>query len=141
VSRLITGARLVVSINGRPYAKVVDFSWSSATPAREIYGVDSTEPFELATTVSRGTGAMTIYRMVSDGGAEGAGITVSLPDLPNEKYFSVALTERSSDTVVFQARRCKVTAQEWTVPTRGYVMGTIHFSMMEWSNEAVKATR
>lgn len=110
--------------------------WNSDTAAHSSYGIDSMEPFELSPTVSAITGALTVYRRAGDGGAEGAGITVALPDLSREKYFRVTLIERRTQKVIFNAPRCKITSQSWDVPTRGHVTGTLNFTATTWSNEA-----
>ncbi len=128
-------------VNGKLYARVTDLRFTSSTPGREIYGIDSSEPFELANTTTRCSGSMSVLRLAQDGGAEGAGMTVSYVDITREKYFSLALVDRVTDTIVFQARRCKLTSQSWDIPARGRVTGQLDFTAIDWSNEATPATR
>ncbi len=140
-SRLVTGARVVVYINGAIYAQVSDFRWNSDTGSHDLYGVDSMQPFESASTVTKCSGQISVYRLIKDGGAEGAGITAPYPDLARERYFSLTLVERSSDTIIFQARRCKLLSQSWEIPTRGYVTGSLSWTALEFSNEVIPASR
>jgi len=134
-SALVTSAKVVLFVNGRPFGRVADFKWDSATPLREIRGIDSMEPFELAKTVSRVTGSMTIYRLSGDGGAEGAGLIAPVSELSREKYVSLVLVERNTNKVLFETPKAQISNQSWTVPTRGYVMGSLQFEAIGYSNE------
>lgn len=137
-SPILGGAKVILYINGLPYAAVTAFKWDSATPKKAIYGIDSADPYELAPTQNRITGMLMLLRIIGDGGAEGAGMVAQFPDVTLEKYFTLALVERSSDTQIFRADSCSVTSQSWDVPARGLVMGTLNFEALTWSNESVE---
>jgi hypothetical protein len=130
----IVGAGVAVRINGQVYGRCQNFHFSAATARHPIYGIDSLEPFELAPTVSRVAGSLSIVRTVGDAGAEGAGMSAPLDMLPREKYFALQLVERGSDLVIFDARYCSVASQNWNVE-RGAVIGTIEFEALDWNNE------
>lgn len=135
-SYLIHGASVTVYVNGQKFAQCIDFRFGSATPRESIRGLDSMTPFELAQTTSETGGSITIYRQSQDGGAEGAGMTVPISELTRELYFSIALVEEHSNTVVFQADRCSIESQEWNVAARtGYLLGNISFKAIDWVNE------
>lgn len=135
-SRLVTGAKVALYINGRPYAQVTSFRWDSLTPAKPIYGIDSGEPYELAPTTTRIAGNVGMVRLIGDGGLEGPGITHHFGDVPRGKYFSLTLVERGTDTTIFRADRCTATSQSWDVPNKGMVQGQMAFEALDWSNEA-----
>lgn len=134
-AKVISGAGVVAFLNGKRYGRVRNFQWSSETPRKAQYGLDCMEPFELQPTVTRCNGRLTIYRTVGDAGAEGAGLTTPFEQLPREKYFSLMLVERGSDTVIFEATYCAVVRQSWTAPERGIVTGDVEFEAIEWNNE------
>lgn len=131
----VVSAGIICYINGKPYGRVRDFSFESTTGKKPQYGLDTLEPYELIPTNTRVTGRMTLQRTVGDAGAEGAALTVRFEDLPRERYFSVQLVERVSDTLIFEAKYCAVTRQAWTVPEKGIVTGTVEFEAIDWSNE------
>lgn len=135
-SPLATSAQVVLYVNGRSYAQVTGFNWSSVTPPKAIYGLDSGEPYELAPTITKVTGTVGLLRMVGDGGLEGAGIAPHLPDLPRGRYFSLALIHRGTDITIFRSDRCWVVSQSWDVPSKGRVSGSMTFEGFDWSNEA-----
>lgn len=139
-SLLITGAKVFLYVNGRPYGRCADFRWNSDTPARSIRGIDSMEPFELAPTVSNVSGSMTIYRLSNDGGAEGAGLVAPVSELSREKYASMMLIERNTNQVLFRTDFVKLTGQSWSAPARGYVMGNLSFEAIGYSNEVREFT-
>lgn len=134
-SRLITGAKVVVYINNRQFGYAINFRWESATPRRAIYAIDSGEPYELAPTTTRISGSMAIYRTIDGGGLEGPGIVANLDNIPREKYFSLALIERSSGLQIFRADQCSVISQSWEVPSRGVMTGSFTFEALSWNNE------
>lgn len=134
-SRLITSAKVVVYINGSAFGYAISFRWSSATPRRAIYGIDSGEPYELAPTTTKISGGMTLFRTIDGGGLEGSGIVANLDNIPREKYFSIALVERTSGQTIFRADQCSVLAQSWDIPSRGIVTGSFEFEALAWNNE------
>lgn len=137
-SRIITGARVLVYVNGKPFAQVTHFRWDSATPPKKIMGVDSGEPVELAPTTTMISGNMGLLRLSGDGGLEGAGIIPEFSEVPRGKYFSLALIDRATDTQIFRADRCWCASQSWDIPSKGMVTGQMTFEALGWNNEATK---
>ena len=131
----VTGAHAALYINGRPFGRVTDFQWNYSTPKRELRGIDVVEPVELAVTSGSISCTFSLLRRIADGGAEGAGMAALMENLPREKYFTVMLLERTTDTVLFRADFASVTSQSWSVPARGRVTGSISFSCLSWNNE------
>jgi hypothetical protein len=136
MNRIVSGASVIMYVNGRPFANVIDFKWRHMTPGEEIGGLDSMEAFEIAPTTSRISGTLNLYRLMGDGGLEGAGIVPTAEWLPRGKYFSLALVERLTDTVIFSAQHCHSEDQGWDVQTRKFVMGSMSFKALSYSNEA-----
>jgi len=134
-SLLLTGAQVIMYVNGVRFGRVSSFNWQSETPRKMIYAVDSVTPFELGTTVNAITGSMTVYRLSQDGGAEGAGMVAPVTDLSREKYFSMLLVDQTSGAVIFQADQCSVESQSWTARIHSYVEGQIAFRALTYNNE------
>ena len=134
-AKTIVAASVILYINNQPYGRVESFRFSSQTPRDAIYGIDSLDPMELAPTRTKVTGSIGIIRTVGDGGIEGAGFTTNYELLSREKYFSIMLVERQSDTVIFRADYCSVAGQQWDVQARERVKGTLEFEALDWSNE------
>jgi hypothetical protein len=134
-SPILTGAQVVLFVNGEMYGKVHSFHWNVETPRRDIRGVDSIIPFELAIATSKVAGTMSIYRLSRDGGAEGAGMIAPTDALSREKYFTMVLIDISSGFVVFQADHCSVDSQIWMADAKGIITGQVSWSAMAWNNE------
>lgn len=130
---LTTGAAVLCYINSKLYGLTTSFQWSSATTRKRIMEVDSVTPAELASTFAIVTGNIGILRQVGNSGIEGAGLTVPVDLLPQEQYFTIMLTERTSDSIIFRADFCSVTNQTWNVPTRGFVTGNVSFEALSWN--------
>ena len=138
-SLIITGPKVFLFINGIKVGRVFSFSWSSSTPKKPIYGLDSNEPYELAPTTTSITGSVSVYKFTGDGGAEGAGMTPTNPNIPSEKYFTLMLMDQVSSNVIFRADQCSVLGQNWSVAVRGLLTGNISFQALSWSNETASA--
>lgn len=134
--RLITAARILVFINNRLYGRCGGISWQSVTPKKAARSVDIPYVQEYMPTTFEVTGSMTVYRMIGDGGTEGAGIQAAQIDISREKYFTMILVERSTDTAILQIDNATVQSQSWSVSAKGVLMGQIGFSGIISTNEA-----
>jgi len=130
---VLTGASVICYINGKPYGLVSSFQWSSTTNRKSIPELDSPLPAELAPTVAKTTGVIGLFRQAGDQGIEGTGMAAPVPQLPREKYFTIMLVERTTDSIIFRADYASVTNQTWNVPTRGLVTGTVNFEALDWT--------
>ena len=134
-AKVISTAGVVLHLNGKPFGRVRAFQWSINTPKKPINAIDSLQPFEFLPTASQVSGHLSIYRTVGDAGVEGAAMAARMEDIPREKYFSIQLVERGSDTIVFQAMYCSLVRQSWSAQEKGLVTGEIDFQALDWSNE------
>src|ERR1700690_167555 len=134
---IISAPQVAVYINGKVFGLVHSFDWNSSTPRKKVHSIDILQALELAPTGSDVSFGMGIYRLRGGGGAEGANITVPLPDLASENYFSVVLVDIVTKYIVFQAQQCSIESQNWSVATKQFLMGTLNCSALAWSNEVV----
>jgi hypothetical protein len=74
------------------------------------------------------SGTMTIFRLKKENGIEGVGMIAQWANLTMEKSFDLALSDRSTDSIIFHLENCSVESQRWSVTTKGYVLGTVAFS-------------
>ncbi len=137
--RLVVGAHVIVYVNNRPFGRCAEIEYESDTPGRAVKVVDSMFPAEQIPLAAFFSGTMQIYRLHQDGGIEEVGMSGTWQDIPREKYFSVLIVDRFSDTVLFRADRCKATRQRWT-HRKGFVMGTVQFTGILWNNATQPST-
>jgi hypothetical protein len=138
--QVVVGAQVVLYVNGALFGRVVGFNWNSITANKAIFALDSTTAYELTSTQARVTGNISVVKVHGDGGAEGASMTTRFEDIVREKYFTLQLIDRLTNSQIFSANRCKLTSQSWSVPTRGFVSGSLSFEALEWNGEAPPAT-
>jgi hypothetical protein len=135
-AKVIASASVFMYVNGKPYGRCQAFSFTSTTQKKPIMGIDSLDPYELATTHNIISGNIQILRTVGDGGAEGSGMTVSFEDLSREKYFSLMLVDRGAqDSIIFQADACSLNRQSWNIVNKGIMTGSLEFEALTWSND------
>lgn len=133
--KVLTGARLIVYINGSMFGKINRLSWEDITPHKEASGVDMVMPIELMPTRKSIQGVMNVYRLAGDGGAEGSGMAGVADHLSTEKYFTILVLDRLTDKVVFRSDFNKTERQSWQIATKALVEGSISFKGLVWSNE------
>lgn len=138
-SLLVTGARVFLYLNGRKIGRATAFGWRSITPRKAIYGLDSSEPYELAPTTTKMQGTVSLLRSAGDGGVEGMGIAGQYEDLSREKYATILLLERKTGLVLFRADECSVTDQQWNVAAKAKLEGGFSFEGLTWNNETIKS--
>lgn len=137
-AKTLTGAHVICYINGRLYGRVSDFNWTSQTIHKPIYGIDSADPQELGATQTRISGEMAVYRLIGDGGSQGASIVPKYEDVPRGKYFNIVLIDRSTDSVLFKSQYCVLQSESWSIPSRGVISGRLSFEGIDWENEYYK---
>jgi hypothetical protein len=111
------------------------------TPRSLKFGLDSVTPFEIATTTAHGTGSMSVLKLSGDGSGQGAGVVASFFDLSREKYFSITLLEIETQATIFQARRCSLVNETWSVGARGVMAGNLNFEFIDYTNETNRSTQ
>jgi hypothetical protein len=109
------------------------------TPKRQIHCVDLFEAAELVPLSGSVSGSITVYRLHRDGGIEGSGLQGTWESIVREKYFSITVVNRLTDTVIFSSPRCSVEGQEWRLPSKAYAMGVITFVGISAGSDAEAA--
>jgi hypothetical protein len=133
--RIITGAHVLCFINGSVLGRVKSVTFAPSIAPDTIRGVDSNLPYELADGPASLSGTIGLWRTIGDGGAEGPGIATPFAQLPRGKYLHLVLLERISDTIVFEAPRCRITSQHWEIRPKVMVEGALSFEAIGWNNE------
>jgi hypothetical protein len=134
--KVAVGAGVLLFVNGKLYAKIIDFTYESETPVTEENGVDTGEPFELIPAPTRVSGTLTLLRIIGDAGLEGSGITTAFERIPEEKYVTLQLIDRVTKQVLFQCDSAKIVRQSWQHPAKGMVRGSAQFRGVTWANPA-----
>lgn len=133
--RLISAARVNCYINGKLIGRVTGINWNSATPHKEARSVDDPSIQEFMPTTIGISGTIMLLRMIGDGGSQGIGICVPQSLLSKEKYFTMVLVERETDTTIFRMEQGVCHGENWQIMIKSLVAGVINFSGIAWSNE------
>lgn len=133
--RIVRGSDLKVYINGQLYAVATSIRWQINNGRHSIMGIDKITPFELAPGASTISGTIDCERLRQDGGLEGYGITAPQKKMMLEKYFSLAVIDRSTDTVILAIEQAAVGTQNWQVKAKGNVEGSFSFEGMQWESD------
>lgn len=134
-NKSLRGADIQVYINGNLFAVCTGLRWSAGTGRHAIMGIDQYTPFELAPGATSIRGGMDCVRLRQDGGLEGRGLTAPEHKLLFEKYFSLAVVDRSTDTVILAVSKCAVGEQSWQVNAKGELQGQFTFEGLEWTGD------
>lgn len=134
--KTVRGADLQVYVNGSLFGVATAVRWSADPGRHAIYGIDQYTPFELAPGQSVIKGTVDIVRQHLDGGIEGRGAAAPERQLLLEKYFSIAIVDRSTDSAILAIDSAAVDSQQWSSQTRGILTGSFTFTGLGWSSEA-----
>lgn len=134
-TKTLTGANLSIYINGKLFGICESFSYTIDTGRKEIRGIDSLFPFELAPTQVAVTGQMSVFRTANTAGLEGLGIAARDFVLPRERYFSITVIDRSTDSTPFKTDMAAVRHQNWDVAAQGLMRGTFSFVASGYAND------
>lgn len=134
--RLVTGAKVLVYVNGKLFGRCAGFSWTSMTPRRKIRVIDVPFPVELAATGSEVTWTMNVLRTIGDGGMQGAGVLVPPAQVISEKYFTLQLVERTTGLTLFKSDFNNSDSESWQILPKMIMQGQIQGSGIVWVNEA-----
>jgi hypothetical protein len=135
-SKSMTGAEVKVYINGRIYPYIVSIRWTGSYGRQEIMAIDQNEPAELAPGSTSISGTFDVVRIRNSGGLQGAGIAAPEDKLLLERYFSLVVVDRVSDTTLLKIDNGSVSDESWSVPSRGTITGSVSFKGLGWGNEA-----
>lgn len=134
-AKTLSGADIKVYVNGRLYSPVSGLKFSASYGRSPLMGIDKSTPFELTSGVCEVKGTLDIFRRRTDGGIQGAGIAATERLILQERYFSLTVVERLSDSVVLQINEASVSDESWNIG-RGIIQGSVSFTGIGWSNEA-----
>lgn len=134
-SNVVVGAHVLCFINGILVGEAMSVDWSVTTENQEKRGIDSIMAYELAPTMAKVEGSVSLLRMHGTGGLEGRGIVAPFTHIPQEKYFSILLIDRGNGKTLHQADYCKVQRQSWNMAAKRLVTGQFSFIGIDNSNE------
>jgi hypothetical protein len=135
-SNLVTTPHAVCYINSLPFARCCGLNYEILTPRREIRGVDILQAVEIVPIGASVHGTIQLYRLHQDGGPEAAGLVATFEKLTKEKYFSLMVKDRLTDTILIQVDRCVTISQSWSIVPKSYVTGTVTWTGFQYSNDA-----
>ena len=134
-NKITVSAQVICYLNGSPLGQVNSFHWSSSTPYKALYGLDSIVPVELAATTTNVSGTVGIYSIPGSGNLGGLGVTAPFQNVLNQQYFTIALRDEQTGTTFFSAQYCQVQDQSWQAESKGIVSGSFSFTGLLWTNE------
>lgn len=140
ISNLVTSPHCVCYINSIPFARCCGLNLDVITPRRETRGIDYLQAVELVPIGASVKGTLQIYRLHRDGGAEAAGLIATFDALTREKYASLMVLDRSTDTILAQVDKFCVQNQNWSFVPKSFVVGSITFSGLDYNNDAQAQT-
>lgn len=117
-SKILTGARAKILINGNVVGLFSNCAWSVRQDKVPAYILGRYNPTEITPVTQEAVSiTLTGYRVVDAGPYRVANATM-LKKLLNEEDFSVAVLDRQTGKVIFQAQGCRVLGWSSGVATR-----------------------
>jgi hypothetical protein len=136
LSNIVTTPHCVCYINSVPFARCCGLTFDVSTPRKEIRGIDTLQAVEEIPVGFSVRGTLQVYRLHRDGGIESVGLIATFDSLTREKYASLMVIDRLTDTVLMQVDKMSVQNQSWSFVPKSFVIGTISFTGLNYNNDA-----
>lgn len=126
--KVIVGANARIYINNKLFGVASSLEFTLDHGIQETYGLDNSEPLELAETKNRCTGSLHVYRLRGDGGLAQRGLMTENHNVKLEKYSSMVVVDRFTDMVLFQCDKLRFGTQQWSMNSKGLMEGMVQFT-------------
>jgi hypothetical protein len=136
-SETVVAAHLKIYVNGSLMGWATGFQPRIQTPVRKAQGIDTLMTFELMPTGFSASGSLQIVRGRAQGGPEGLGMVAAAKDMLKQKYLTIEVVDRITDSIVFKFTGCTITDQTWMISPKGVVTGALTFEAINYSNDGV----
>ena len=133
---ILSGADIKVYINGSFLGWTQGVTYRSSTPVRAVHVVDQSTPAELIPTTLAVVFSMQVFRGRGQGSAEGLGLVPFGDEIVMQKYNSIELLDRETDTLVGHFVDCLVIEQNWNLMFKKMWMGNLTLQGRQYGNEA-----
>ncbi len=127
-SVVLSGALIVVKINGKAYNESESVSWQFSYGLEEVYGIDSPFPQDMITTKTAVRGSVTGIRVKRSGGLQGISARPLLSAVFSEPYISIRIVERATGETLLFVPQAKISSQDSSVSARGVLTLSFNFS-------------
>lgn len=120
-SVVLKGAECKVYISGKIYSEVKSLRYTIDYGSKEIYGIDSQFPQEIAPGRVSVQGTISGVRVRLTGGLQGYEARVRINELLKSPYTSLRIKDRKSDTDLLWLPQMTVINETITIPAKGIV--------------------
>lgn len=124
----IPGAAVKVKINGKTLSSIQSINWNIDYGTKQIYGIDSEFPQEIAMTKFSIKGNVSNVRLRFSEGLQGANAVPIISNMLGAKYNYIQILDRQSNKPLLEVDRAIISNQNYDVPTKGVV--TFSFSFL-----------
>jgi len=137
-NKVMGGSQILVFINGFPWGNCRSIRLRIVNTSKKLFGLDSAFPFDNIPTTIQVDGTIELYKLVGDGGLEGQEITAPPLLVQNSMFASIILINRISQEVIFRSDTCLVQSQDWDIPSRGIISGSVGFTAIDWTSDGIQ---
>lgn len=131
----INGSHIKLYINATLIGICTSASFSIDYGRRVITGIDVQTPTEITSGQIKVKGSLSIVRLKLDGGPEGYNMVPAISDISLEKYVSITLIDRYTESVIFRTDFALISNQSWNIKNRQILTGTVNFDSIDYVNE------
>lgn len=126
----LPSSAILLYINNVKYNPTLGLSFTVDYMEREVRGIDSPWPQELASTGVSVTGSVNGIRTVQSGGLQGGNLRPAFTEIAASPYISIRITDRISGEDIILLQNAKVTNENHTVNAKGIYLLNFNFVAM-----------
>ena len=117
-SFVLTGAHIVVFLNGVPYNELQGASFSIDYGESSIFGIDSLFPQEIAPSKIEVRGSFSGIRIKLSGGIQAKSLRPLFMDAATSPYISIRIQDRQSSEDILFIPKAKITRESHSIATK-----------------------
>lgn len=122
----LKGAEVKLYISGKLYPEVRQLSYTIDYGEREIYGIDSPYPQEIATTRTSVQGSVSGVRIKYSGGLQGKGARPKINEILQGSYVAIRVQDRFTQQDILFLPQAKIVNESVNVTAKG--MASLSFT-------------
>jgi hypothetical protein len=134
VAKFMTGARVVLRVNGRISASFSQVSWDIQTDGKEIQTIDDYLPHEIAPTRISVTGTLSGFRIPGQGPTSEL-IQADIMSFLMQKYVAIEVRDSQTNELLFFTAKAQITGRSENHTSENLSNITLKWKAVGWKDE------
>lgn len=134
VAKFMTGARVILRLNGKIAASFSQVSWDIQTEGKEIQTIDDYLPYEIAPSRVSVTGTLGGFRIPGQGATTEL-IQANVMSFLMQKYVAIEVRDSQTQQLLFFTAKAQITGRSESYQSENLASVTLKWKAVGWKDE------